>query len=155
MDLHPVRQGLIGDGLTCLVVAAAAAVAIAALELNGPGWAGAAIGIVVFGVIEYTAETRRHVPEATLARPPGDAAVTSPARRVLKRLALALVVLVPVLWVAELLGLHEVSFVLPGAFLGIAAAQLIGAVQVARWERAHGERVMRSDVRTLYAVPLG
>ena len=101
---------------------------------------GAVFGGAIFGATTYFGEVRHEVPRAAaLPRAPEDTPVVSGARP-----NAWLWVVVPVVcalaWLADRWDLGSLFF--PGLFVGISAANLVGAVLVGRWERAHGRQVL-------------
>jgi len=101
---------------------------------------GAVVGGAVFGAVTYFTEVRREVPQAAaLPLAPEDRPVMRRARP--KAWQLLLVPAVCALaWVADRWDVGPL--LVPGQFVGIAAANLVGAALVGRWERAHGRQVL-------------
>lgn len=119
---------------------------------------GGAIGTIVFCAVTYYAETGGLVPVGALEPPPPDALILDAATD--RRTAVRWVWLVPgcflLAWLADLGGLAGVF--VPGLLTGRAAAQLVGAFRIGRWERAHGRVVTGSlgpDADLYAALPEG
>lgn len=117
---------------------------------------GTAVGAALFGPIVYFVWVRPRIPRGPLQTVPPDAHWERTRRPM--RLVCGLVLAVPfcigVAWLAERLDVG--SAIVSGQFAGYAVAPLVGAWQVARWERRHGVRVAcrfdRGDER-LFALP--
>ncbi len=162
VEIHFVAHRLATQAAGLLVLAAAGtAIVEVALEWSSP-WLGAAIGTLVFGVVEYVSDVRHSVPGSPVLRLPPGAEVV-PARAdwpwALKRLVIAVAALVPFILALGAAGVDEFWFIVPGQFLGMGLAAAVGAVRVARWEGSAGRRLARRETAkgatALYAVPRG
>jgi hypothetical protein len=121
---------------------------------------GTLVGIAVFGAVKYGTETRHAVPHGSLLEaPPGieprPAAVTASGALIL---VMALALCVPLAWLADRWDLGAVF--IPGQMAGYAAADLLSAALIGRWERTNGRRVLvdpdeyGSEVRPYAGPPL-
>lgn len=105
--------------------------------------AGTAAGVVIWGALEYFTAIRQRLPTGALETAPADAAWERSTAGGLMRLAPRLLLVVPLClglaWLADRTDLGSVF--IPGQFAGYAAASLLGAWQVRRWEHEHRSRV--------------
>jgi hypothetical protein len=101
---------------------------------------GIVLGAVLWGVFYYLLDVHREVPDAeTLRVAPADAEI--PRRRLLgPRLLVLLAFALGVAWLAA--RWHLSGALVPGQMAGAAAAHLLGAILVGRWEREHGSQVL-------------
>lgn len=128
---------------------AALALIAAAVVLGVFAWdpsavaAGTGAGVVIWGALEYFTAIRPRLPTGALATAPADAAWERSTAGGLMRLAPRLLLVVPLClglaWLADRTDLGSVF--VPGQFAGYAAASLLGAWQVRRWEHEHRIRV--------------
>jgi hypothetical protein len=102
---------------------------------------GVAFGAPAWAAIDYAVAVHSRLPQGPLEQVPADAQWDSPdsSRRLIAGLALSVVVVVALACAIDLLGLGS-AFV-PGQFIGLAAAKLVGAWRVSRWEHRYRARV--------------
>lgn len=118
------------------------------------------VGAAVWGTAAFFTEVRRQLPNGRLPNAPDGVHVNGSRGRDgwLSRLSLVLFAIascVGLAWLADRWALGPVFA--PGQFVGYACAAALGAVLVARWERATGRRVVmdcsaEDDEFNLYAV---
>ena len=120
---------------------------------------GGTIGIALFGGLAFLYDVQPTVARLATAGPPAEAVVeeASPGRlRSLRGLIIAGPVLLVLAWAADswLSGESGAVF-LPGQFAGYAAANLLGATIVYRWERQNGDRALirQSGEGPIYSDP--
>lgn len=120
--------------------------------------AGTAAGGVIWGALEYFTAIRPRLPTGALQTAPADAAWERSTAGGLMRLAPRLLLAVPLcfglVWFADRTDVGSVF--VPGQFAGYAAASLLGAWQVRRWEHEHRSRVafrLEDGEEQLLAVP--
>jgi hypothetical protein len=122
---------------------------------------GTAIGIVVWGAVKFFPEVLRQVPRGSLPKPPEGASIADTRRGLVARAGrsvIAIAICVALAWLAERWDIG--AFFAPGQFAGYMCAYALGALLIARWERARGQRVLLDfddgeDEYTLYAVDRG
>jgi hypothetical protein len=101
---------------------------------------GTALGVFLWGALSFLTEVQGEIPQAEALPPaPPDAAVEH-ASVLRRRLLLAAPFCVALAWLADRWDLGAVF--VPGQFAGAAAANLLGAVFVTRWQDTHGGRVL-------------
>lgn len=133
-------QGIGAAGLALI----GAAVVIGVLRWDPSAVAaGTATGVVIWGALEYFTAIRPRLPTGALEAAPADAAWERPSAGdrmwLAPRLPLAVPLCFGLAWFADRFGVGSVF--VPGQFAGYAAASLLGAWQVRRWEREHCSRV--------------
>jgi hypothetical protein len=107
---------------------------------------GTGVGIAVFGVATWFGEVAAQVPSSgQVPELPIDAEVDRPFRFRAPWLLAALAACLGAAWLEDQWGLG--AALVPGQLAGSAAANFFGAALVARWERAHGMRVVSSARR--------
>jgi hypothetical protein len=116
----------------------------------------ALVGAVVWGAVKYYVDVERQIPARDLPPVPPFATERQSGSPVSWRraawIAFAVVACFFLAWLADQWDLG--AFFVPGQFAGYAAARALGVVQVRRWERSHGVRVLAdldSDKPALYA----
>jgi hypothetical protein len=114
---------------------------------------GTGIGVLLFGLAHFLG-LRGGLPRAgALPNAPPDATIER-AFRPSPWLLLAVPFGVAAAWVVDRLDLGSVF--VPGQFAGMAAAELLAAALVSRWQRAHGRTVLtrtsNADEPELYAL---
>jgi hypothetical protein len=137
---------------------------LGAAEILVFGWdagdmvGGALVGTCVFAAISYFLAFAKLVPRGSLIEAPRDVEVMSHRLDLSSTFWLVgvAVVCLPVAW---LLDRFEVgAFVVPGQLFGYAVASLAALVQISRWERANGRRVLfepdSEDLRPYASAPL-
>jgi hypothetical protein len=148
VKLVPTRKSLIGSGLvlSCAAVFGAAVVLVGFESEPLSVLGGTAIGAAVFGVVAWITQVSPQVPGSRdVPELPPDAELERPYGFNPRRLPVALGLIVGAAWLEDRWGAGA-AFI-PGALVGSAAANLLGAALVARWERAHGLRVVNSEQR--------
>jgi hypothetical protein len=130
------------------VVAPLIGLGLAAVEVAVFDWrprdmiAGAVAGAAVLGALDYLRDTAHLVPHGTLQEAP--LGMTVESRQVKFSSALWLLVLAPICvliaWIAD--NSNVGALIVPGQQFGYAIAALVALIQVRRWERAHGRRVL-------------
>jgi hypothetical protein len=131
-------------------VSVALAAVSSAIVVLGFGWEprgmvlGAGAGMLVWGALEFLSRVREKVPGRQQVGEVPAGVEIEPAFHLSK---LWLVLIGPAcLGLAWLVDRGDVGAVfVPGQFLGVAAANLLGVLLVARWERRHGRRVLSHD----------
>jgi hypothetical protein len=135
----------VADGTFVAALALIAAAVVLGVLAWDPGAvaAGTAAGVVIWGSLQYFTVIRPRLPTGALPAAPADAAWERSTAGGVMRLAPRLLLAVPfclgIAWFAERLEVGSVF--VPGQFAGYAAAPLLGAWQVRRWEREHRSRV--------------
>ena len=161
--MHLLRDDMLATGRRGLLWAAVLAVAAGLVFDWSPVWAavGVAAGTLGFGAFDYLREVGTRVPDGEL--PPAPAQATwRPRERwfwSVIELVVSAAALGALVWV---LGQEESAFfgaLLIGRFAGEGVAHLVGARQVARWEKRSGLRVAFSgeddDERRFGVHPVG
>jgi hypothetical protein len=108
-------------------------------------WLPGSIGAVIWGTFFFFSRVHMLVPSGRLLDPPEGVDVNRPRDRSgwLSRLGLVLFAMASCLglaWLADRWDLGAAAA--PGQFAGYACAAALGALLVARWERAAGRRVL-------------
>lgn len=132
-------------GLTLLLAALAALIVLVLFDWSAASVArGTAVGVALWGTLEFVWDVGPTLPGKRVADAPLDAVVERPrsalSRATLLRLLVVAPLLVGLIWFADRSEFGPVF--VPGQLAGYGAARLAGAFIVWRWQKTHGARVL-------------